>query len=130
MLILKKRAFLCGIMLGLCLAVTHLEAQTSTGSVLGMVTDPSGAAIVSAVVTLESLDTGQTRTALTNEPGRYEFAAVLPGNYRMTIKKEGFTTTVIDHIQVLVNVAYTANAALQVGAVTEQVMVTAAAVQV
>jgi len=107
-----------------------LCAQTSTGSVLGEVTDQSGSAVAGAAVTLESIDTGQKREAVTNELGQYDFPLVLPGPYKLTAKKQGFTTTVLDNINVRVNVAYTARAVLQVGQMTEQVTVVAAAVQV
>ena len=108
---------------------TDLCAQTSTGSVLGDVTDQSGSSIAGAAVTLESIDTGQKREAVTNELGEYDFPLLLPGPYKLTAKKQGFSTTVLDNINVRVNVAYSAHAVLQVGQMTEQVTVAAAAVR-
>src|SRR5436309_2549218 len=67
-----------------------LCAQTSTGSVLGEVTDQSGSAVAGAAVTLESIDTGQKREAVTNELGQYDFPLLLPGPYKLTAKKQGF----------------------------------------
>src|SRR5947209_18261975 len=117
-----------GLLFALSLAV-DLCAQTSTGSVLGEVTDQSGSAVAGAAVTLESIDTGQRREAVTNELGQCDFPLVLPGPYKLTARKQGFTTTVLDNINVRVNVVYSAHATLQVGQMTEQVTVAAAAVQ-
>jgi len=93
------------------------------------VTDQSGSSIAGAAVTLESIDTGQKREAVTNELGEYDFPLLLPGPYKLTAKKQGFSTTVLDNINVRVNVAYSAHAVLQVGQMTEQVTVAAAAVR-
>ncbi len=57
---------------------TDLCAQTSTGSVLGDVTDQSGSSIAGAAVTLESIDTGQKREAVTNELGNTTFRFCCP----------------------------------------------------
>jgi len=67
------------LLFALSLAPLDLCAQTSTGSVLGEVTDQTGSSIAGAAVTLESIDTGQKREAITNELGEYDFPLVLPG---------------------------------------------------
>ena len=105
-------------------------AQTSTGSVLGTVVDQTGAAVPSAVVTLDSVSTSQKRTTTASEQGNFEFPLVLPGVYRVTVSKPGFTSVVIDDITVRVNTPFSLNPVLQVGQVTEQVTVAAAVAQV
>ena len=107
-----------------------LSGQTSTGSVLGTVADPSGSVIPGAEITLESVTTGETRTASTDERGYYEFPLVLPGTYSVTAGATAFTTGVIDNIVVRVGQPRQANVTLQVGQVTEQITVEASAQQV
>ena len=75
--------------------------------------------IPGAEVTLESVTTGETRTASTNERGYYEFPVVLPGTYTVTAGATAFTTGVIDNIVVRVGQPRQANVTLQVGQVTE-----------
>ena len=72
----------------LVLSPNNVFAQTGgTGIVVGTVTDPSGAAVPGATVTLTDTATNAARTAITNEAGRYNFSNVLPGNYNLTISK-------------------------------------------
>ena len=94
-----------------------LSAQsTSTGTVSGQVTDPQGAAIAGAEVKLIDTSTKQVRTLVTNEAGRYDFFNVPPGSYDVSITRQGFTETKFSKQQVSVGFVLTLNAALQVGA--------------
>ncbi|HVH88759.1 MAG TPA: carboxypeptidase-like regulatory domain-containing protein, partial [Terriglobales bacterium] len=63
------------------LVISSSAQNANTGTVFGIVTDPSGAVIPGATVTLHDTATGQERSATTNEVGRYNFASVSPGNY-------------------------------------------------
>ena len=65
-------------------------AQTVTGSISGTVTDLTGGVLVGATVTLQSDQTGTTRTATTNEEGRFSFAALKPGVYTLLVEQRGF----------------------------------------
>ena len=67
--------------------------QTSRGTVTGLVTDASGAAIPSASAELKSISTGVLRTAATNDSGLYRLDAVDPGSYEIAISKAGFKAT-------------------------------------
>ncbi len=68
-------------------------AQTSRGTVTGLVTDASGAVIPSASAELKSISTGVLRTAATNDSGLYRLDAVDPGSYEIAISKAGFKAT-------------------------------------
>ncbi|HYP07976.1 MAG TPA: TonB-dependent receptor [Bryobacteraceae bacterium] len=68
------------------------SAQTSRGTITGIVTDSSGAAAPGASVELKGKDTGVVRTTSTNESGVYRFDAVDPGVYEVAIKAQGFKT--------------------------------------
>src|SRR5580693_5945476 len=99
--------------------------SASTGTVAGTVTDPSGAAVVGATVTLTDPTVTGTRTATTNESGRYIFANVTPGSYNVTINKTGFRLAKLSDQVVNIGTALTLNVALELGATTEVVEVTA-----
>src|SRR5690348_1528932 len=74
-------------------------AQSSTGEIRGVVTDPSGAVIASANVVLASSD-GATTTTASGRDGAFHFAAVKPGSYTLVIEAKGFATTTLDAIDV------------------------------
>jgi Carboxypeptidase regulatory-like domain len=113
----------------LCIFALHptsLHAQSaSTGIVQGQVTDPSDSAIVGASVTLTDKSTSLSRTALTNDAGRYVFVDVAPGVYAISVNKTGFRITRIAEQQVQVGLTATVNVALEIGSVAETVEVTA-----
>ena len=111
--------------LSLLLTSLAVFAQSSARSVLtGDISDPSGAVVSGAEVTLTELSTNVAHTTTTNQAGHYVFPAVQPGQYKLTVKKAGFrqtTTTVI--ISVGQNVAQ--NLSLELGGVSETVEVKA-----
>src|SRR5579862_6032462 len=100
-----------------CLACTlPVWAQsTSSGTVAGTITDPSGAVVAGATVSLTDTATNVSRTATTNATGRYYYADVTPGIYAIRVEKTGFTTARAEHEVVQVGLALTANLILQVG---------------
>jgi hypothetical protein len=73
----------------LSLAVT---AQTITGSISGIVTDPAGGVVPGATVTLINEKTNETRDSVSNDEGRFNFAALQPGPYTIKIERNGFQT--------------------------------------
>ena len=109
----------------LSLAAMPLFAQsTSTGTLAGSVTDPSGAVVSGATVSLTDTATKSTRTATTNGQGRYIFVDVTPGTYDLNFTKQGFSTSKTQ-TTVSVGQATTINMALQVGGSNVVVEVTA-----
>jgi len=111
---------------GLLLTALHLSvwAQATT-QVTGIVTDPSGGVIPSASIELSNLDTGLKRSATSDPSGAYAFLQVIPGKYRLTVKANGFRTSTINDLQLLVNNPATAHVKMEVGQITETVSVTA-----
>src|SRR5467141_1704728 len=117
---------ICAISMLLVVIPPGLFAQMAgTGQVVGTVTDPSGAAIVAAAVTLTDTATNATRTAVTNDSGRYNFSNVPPGHYNLTISKAGFRQAKFRDQEVVVGEARTFNFKMEVGAATETVEVVA-----
>ncbi|HEV2297805.1 MAG TPA: carboxypeptidase-like regulatory domain-containing protein [Candidatus Acidoferrales bacterium] len=98
--------------------------SSSTGTILGVVTDNTNAVVPGATVTITQTSTGASRTTTTNEVGRYIFASVQPGSYDLKVSQQGFVTTVVPNLVVQVGLQLTENAKLQVGAVSTTVTVT------
>ena len=117
------------LMLGMAVAIlaTPMMSQTFYGSIVGTVTDPSGAAIEGAKVTLTNIGTGVTRTAATVTDGIYQFVDLVPGSYKVDIEKTGFKRSIRDQIQVNVESAVRADVSLAVGDTAQSVEVTAEA---
>src|SRR5262245_14113090 len=82
------------------LATAYGQATTS---LRGVITDPTGAIIPGAVVSLVNEATGFKRQALTVESGLYQFLQAPPGTYQLTAEKAGFTTITRDNVQLQVN---------------------------
>ena len=84
--------------LALCFAIlagSTLRAQTTTGSVVGVVTDPTNAAISSAAVSLTNTQTSDQRTAESDATGAYQFLNVPPGEYELGVFHERATETTL-----------------------------------
>ena len=111
----------------LALAPAALFAQTATqGLVNGVVTDPSGAVVPNAQVTLTEQGTNAVQTSLTDSAGHYAFPAVNPGDYALAVTAKGFRTTQISQVHVEVLKSVTVNLTLELGAATQTVEVTGA----
>ncbi len=107
---------------------TSSFAQTATsGSVVGTVTDPSGAAVPNANVQLLNLSTNASAAMVSNGAGEFTFANVAPGNYKVTVTVAGFRTSTVGNLIVDVNKSTTVPIHLEVGAQNQVVEVTAAA---
>jgi hypothetical protein len=99
--------------------------MAGTGFVSGTVTDPSGAAVSGATVTLTDTSTNAARTATTNDTGRYTFPNVVPGKYNVVIAKAGFRQVKFSDLEVVVGESRTFDAKMELGTSTETVEVVA-----
>ncbi len=108
-------------------SLTSAQAQQVFGSIIGTVTDPSGSAVNNAKVTVTETTKGTSFETTTNESGNYTKGQLIPGTYQVTIEAPGFQKVVSSPITVLVDQAAQFNASLQVGNVSQEVEVTAAA---
>src|SRR2546427_2519599 len=109
------------------LNLAPVRAQTaSSGSVTGQVSDPQGAIVAGADVTLTDSATRSALTTTTNDAGRYSFPVVNPGIYDLVVSKQGFKTAKFSTQRVSIGAVSTINVALEVGALTETVVVTSA----
>src|SRR5205809_6291249 len=108
--------------------VQRADAQVLFGSVSGTVTDQSGAGVPKARIALVSKATSVQKEADADESGHYTIADVPPGSYDLTVKVSGFKPLTQTNLTVAANVVTNGDARLQVGAVSDQVIVEAAAV--
>src|SRR5579864_4475572 len=103
---------------------TLLLAQTATTSLRGTVTDPKGAVVSGASVTLSDPATGFSRTTKSDSQGSYQFVEVPPATYLLTVAAPGFSTTKQADIKLMVNTPATLNVTIQVAGATVTVEVT------
>lgn len=106
-------------------AFTVLFAQVAGGTVQGLVTDPAGAVIVGAQVTVTEIATGSARSATTNSTGFYNVPNLQPAVYSIAVVSQGFAREVADNFTLTVGANITVNFTLKVGNSTEEVKVTA-----
>src|SRR5579871_1836157 len=86
--------------LGLMVAQPSANAQSVFGTLVGNVTDATGAAVVGATVKATLTQTNETRTAIANNVGEYTISTVTPGSYTIEVTKEGFRAFVASNILV------------------------------
>ena len=111
----------------LIITAVAASAQTLSG-VTGLVTDPGGALVPGARVTLLDTKTSRELTTTTNDQGVYTFNNVPQGGgYRITFTAQGFQTSVINDVSLGIGRTETINAQLQTGQVAETVEVTSTA---
>ncbi len=108
---------------------TGLFGQTS--SLTGTVTDPTGAVIPGAQVTITNIKTGAQRATVSNEAGYYTMPLLPPGTYQLVAKSPGFTDVTINNVGLRVDSPATINIKFEkLGGVATTVQVEAAAIQV
>ena len=101
-------------------------AQIATGRIVGRVTDPGGAAIANATVTITNDATGILQTVRSSTSGEYVFEAVNPGSYTLRVDAPGFGQFIRSGVQAHIQDYLTVDVSLAVGTVSQQVAVTAA----
>src|SRR5947199_9249758 len=106
----------------LCLAILlpiggPAAAQSTLGAVLGTVTDPSGAGVGNARLTLTDVGTNQAQTVSSASNGNYEFSLVSPSTYRLEVEAAGFKRFVRSELIVNVSQRLALNVGLDLGAV-------------
>ncbi|WP_246153427.1 TonB-dependent receptor [Terriglobus albidus] len=120
----RGMAWVLSMLLALVSLATHpLYAQVDQGAITGTVSDPSGAAVPNATVTVTNVDTGFVLTDRTDSRGTYTFSPIKIGKYSVKVTASGFSTKQQENIQLHVAERATVDIALQVGA-EETVVVT------
>src|SRR5581483_5562869 len=109
---------------------SNLPAQEVVAHIRGTVTDPSGAGVPGAEVKATNTQTQVSTTVTTRDDGNYEFLALPPGTYDVTVTKQGFRTFTAHRITLALNQVYNLQVPLEVGEVTQSVQVEASPTQV
>jgi Carboxypeptidase regulatory-like domain/TonB dependent receptor-like, beta-barrel len=112
-----------------CLAAVLLlgsaiTAQTFRGTILGTVTDSTGASIAGAAVAVKNVNTGLSRNVTTSDDGTYSVPELPIGTYTVTVEKVGFKQGVVTGLQVAVSSEVRADVALQPGEISQKIEVT------
>ncbi len=121
------------LLLTLCivaLLTAPMVAQKTSGTLRGVVTDPSGAVLANVPVVVTNTETGVERTVTTNTQGEYVAPELTVGTYKVTVKAPNFKESVSTDIDLHTSSTQVLNVQLQVGSASEQVTVAATEVQV
>ncbi len=110
--------------LALLLSLTWgANAQSTSGTISGTVSDPQGAVIANAAVTARNIGTNESRSTTTDGEGRYRFPNLPVGKYEITIQASGFAKYVRTGVELLLNQEAVVNAPLKTSAVEEVVTI-------
>ena len=123
---MRKASVLLSLALLMGLAVTAAYGQAVYGNIVGAVTDPQGAAVANAKVTITDLGRGVTVTATTNESGNFNQRFLIVGRYSVKVEAQGFKSAV-QEVGVSVDQEVSLTLKLETGQVSEQVTITAEA---
>ena len=122
---LKRTTLFFAIGAILCAPLARAQ-NANTGELKGSVTDPSGAVVPGAAVSIKNVQTGVVTARTTNQSGLYDVPFLAPGNYTITFTKEGFRSFVREGIALQIE-TLEISATLQIGASAQEVVVNAAA---
>ncbi len=106
-------------------AVGNANGQAVNATLLGTVTDASGAIVAGASVTITEQQTGVIRSGKSNESGNYTFPDLPPGTYTVAVEQQGFKKEVRQNNRVVINTETRVDVQLQPGSISESVEVTA-----
>src|SRR5690349_131950 len=120
------RLLLLGLLAALLLVETG-AAQTLYGSLVGNVSDSTGAAVPAAKVVAENPSTGFVRETSTDERGGFQFSDLQPGNYTLRVTLPAFAAFTQTGIDISVNTVRRANVQLQVASAAESITVASSA---
>jgi len=123
----KVLATFVGVLLFACLATVCARAQATWGSISGFVSDTSGAMIAGADVTVREVRTGIVTKGATDTAGLYNITHLLPGEYTVSVEAQGFKRFTQERVTLQVDSTVRVDCTLQLGSLTEQITVEAAA---
>ncbi|MDP9160203.1 MAG: carboxypeptidase regulatory-like domain-containing protein [Acidobacteriota bacterium] len=121
----RSKVFVAASLLFLAVVPKLLIAQVDRGAIVGNVTDPIGARVPQARVTIINLATNQSVNVTSGDDGQYTADLLHIGTYSITVEKQGFQKAIQPNVDVAVNQKARVDIALRVGSATETVQVTA-----
>jgi Carboxypeptidase regulatory-like domain len=120
-----QKVILAALLVSFLLLAAMLPAQNNRATITGTVVDSSGAIVPGASVTATNVDTAVASDTKSNNSGIYSVLNLPPGNYSLSIKKEGFKPVEFTHVTLIVDQVAELNATFVVGSLGEAVTVTA-----
>ncbi|MGA7524678.1 MAG: TonB-dependent receptor [Acidobacteriaceae bacterium] len=120
----------CGIALALCFSGLSSHAQAVYGSIYGTVTDPSGAVVPNAKVTITDVSKGTSTSVMSNASGGYVAEHLIPDTYNVKVEASGFQTFEADGVSVAADSSPRIDAALKTGSTSTTVTVSASTIPV
>lgn len=118
-------AKLIGVLCALLALTTLSYPQSSFGSIVGTVQDPSGAPVPGARITIVNVETNQSFVFETDNTGSYFIPSLIPGHYRVEGEKQGFLKTAVENVVLQVNQTLRVDVPMKLGEVSQQVQVSA-----
>src|ERR1700693_1086613 len=122
-----RRMLLIGLALALVFSASIGYAQQVFGSIFGTITDPGGAVVANAKITITDLNKGTKFELVTDSAGNYNRGQLVPDSYTVTIEAKGFSKVVSSRLEVRVDEAARFDAAMKAREVTTEIQVTATA---
>src|SRR6185369_4015717 len=120
-----RKFLMLGLALSLALIAATAQAQVTTGTVKGVVTDPNGAVVAGAKVTITRKSTSEAKETTTSDSGNFQFDQLQPGDYTITVEAANFKKAEVNDVTVQLGQAADQSVQLQTGQVTETVTVSA-----
>jgi len=117
-------------LLTLAVGTAGAQSQAASGQIVGTVTDPNGAVVPGAKITVTNLGTGLVRELVTTEVGQYRAVLLPAGRYKVEANASGFAPVSASDVVVNVGTAVDVNFVLKIGAVAETIQVTAPLIEV
>ena len=108
-----------------CWLALPVMGQATTGTLTGLVTDPQGAIVSGATITLTNSETRVEAKTTSNDQGEFVFPQVMPGKYSLSVEATNFKKALATDLKVDVGITSRTTVVLEVGSVTEQVTITA-----
>jgi len=126
----QRVVWFCALLLIWQLGITRVEAQGTAATILGTVTDPSGAAVAGAAISVRNVATGIIQNTVSDGQGRYRVPELPVGDFEVTAMNAGFSTVVHSGITVTVGAQIVVDFSLPVGQQQQTVTVQGEASQV
>jgi hypothetical protein len=121
----KAMSRFSSLLLSMALGASWMYAQSTTAAITGLITDASGASIPGASITVASESTGLNRQTKSGNLGNYTVSLLPPATYRITVTHDGFRPITRSGVELKVDQFARLDFVLEVGAVSDQVEVTA-----